>query len=297
MAWSSHQWRHFQAFSLGSSVGDGDDLFFFTVQYVMRFCRIIKVSLGNSGSVSHTAYSAQSLFDSWACCLGPPSRRLQKSFGWCMLFSSNAVHHKVWCCPNPDGFCDCHTLLLYFFSNLNTFQLSHLSAFDIRKFATRDFSPGIFSLINFFPHRSILLGSSSGDFVLKSLGRQSTFWSTMATTTSSAFPLATEDPYTGGQDASAGSANSGGAVDDAAGASGGTSGAVELSHGALVAIIVVVVVVAIGGSKFPPTHQNRLAVQEKLTRAPQSRPPFFSTWPRRRSGRSGRTSAARPRRS
>lgn len=73
----------------------------------------------------------------------------------------------------------------------------------------------------------------------------------MATTTTSAFPLATEDPYTGGQDASAGSANSGGAVDDAAGASGGTSGAVELSHGALVAIIVVVVVVAIGGSKFP----------------------------------------------
>jgi hypothetical protein len=69
------------------------------------------------------------------------------------------------------------------------------------------------------------------------------------TTTSTAFPLATEDPYTGGQDPSAGSANSGSSIDDAAGASGSTTGAVELSHGALVAIIIVVVVVALGGSK------------------------------------------------
>ncbi|KAK6080625.1 hypothetical protein SCUP234_05171 [Seiridium cupressi] len=67
------------------------------------------------------------------------------------------------------------------------------------------------------------------------------------TSTSTAFPLATEDPYTGGQDDGAGSANSGGSIDDAAGAAGSTTGAVELSHGALVAIIVVVVIVAIGG--------------------------------------------------
>ncbi|KAI0129548.1 hypothetical protein BJ170DRAFT_278079 [Xylariales sp. AK1849] len=66
------------------------------------------------------------------------------------------------------------------------------------------------------------------------------------TSTSSAFPLATEDPYTGGSD-NTGSANSGGSVDNDAGASGGTSGAVELSHGGMVAIIIVVVIVALGG--------------------------------------------------
>lgn len=41
-------------------------------------------------------------------------------------------------------------------------------------------------------------------------------------------------------------------MDNEAGAAGSTSGAVELSHGALVAIIIVVVVVALGGSMFIP---------------------------------------------
>lgn len=70
----------------------------------------------------------------------------------------------------------------------------------------------------------------------------------MASATS-AFPLASESP-TGGNDNGSGSANAGGSVDDAAGASGSSPGAVELSHGALVAIIIVVVVVALLGSTF-----------------------------------------------
>ncbi|ORY61359.1 uncharacterized protein BCR38DRAFT_459264 [Pseudomassariella vexata] len=69
----------------------------------------------------------------------------------------------------------------------------------------------------------------------------------MATTTSSYFPLATEDPATRGNDSGSGSANSGGAIDSDAGASGTSSGGVQLSHGAMVAIIVVVCVVAVLG--------------------------------------------------
>lgn len=67
----------------------------------------------------------------------------------------------------------------------------------------------------------------------------------MATTTSSSFPLATLDPYTGSDGSSASSA-----PDDDAGASGGSSDKTfEVSTGALIAIIVVVVFVALAGSK------------------------------------------------
>lgn len=88
----------------------------------------------------------------------------------------------------------------------------------------------------------------------------------MTSTTSGSFPLATEDPYTGGQDSSAGSANSGGSIDNEAGAAGGTSGAVELSHGALVAIIIVVVLVAVGGSTSwsPLSHSRRANILTNL---------------------------------
>ncbi|KAF3015884.1 hypothetical protein G7054_g6965 [Neopestalotiopsis clavispora] len=124
----------------------------------------------------------------------------------------------------------------------------------------------------------------------------------MATTTTAAFPLATEDPYTGGQDASAGSANSGGAVDDAAGASGGTSGAVELSHGALVAIIVVVVVVAIGGIAsavlFYLAKKREWKVRESIRRSAKkvvtALTPRRSEFPRSVK-ESGRTSRGRTR--
>ncbi|KAI1342989.1 hypothetical protein F5Y15DRAFT_273526 [Xylariaceae sp. FL0016] len=65
----------------------------------------------------------------------------------------------------------------------------------------------------------------------------------MAGTATSAFPLATEDPYTGGGDNGLG----GSGVDDAAGASGSSPGAVSISHGAMVAIIIVVAIVGVLG--------------------------------------------------
>lgn len=69
----------------------------------------------------------------------------------------------------------------------------------------------------------------------------------MATATSS-FPLATEHPFTGG-DASAGSAGAGDSFDGSiAGASGSSTGTLELSRGGLIAIIVVVCVIGIVGS-------------------------------------------------
>lgn len=70
------------------------------------------------------------------------------------------------------------------------------------------------------------------------------------TTASHDFPLATENPYTGGQDGSAGTANGPhGSADDGsiAGASGSSSGGVELSREGLIAIIVVVAIVGLIG--------------------------------------------------
>ncbi|OIW24919.1 hypothetical protein CONLIGDRAFT_75798 [Coniochaeta ligniaria NRRL 30616] len=72
----------------------------------------------------------------------------------------------------------------------------------------------------------------------------------MSATTTGSFPLSTESPYTGGQDGSTGDANSGSgsaADGNAAGASGTDTGGLQISHGAMVAIIVVVVVVALVG--------------------------------------------------
>jgi len=66
----------------------------------------------------------------------------------------------------------------------------------------------------------------------------------MATTTAP-FPLATENPYPEDR-AGAGS----GVDNNAAGASGSSPGAVEISRGALIAIIVVVVLVGVIGSKL-----------------------------------------------
>jgi hypothetical protein len=70
----------------------------------------------------------------------------------------------------------------------------------------------------------------------------------MTTTTSQYFPLATEHPCTG-NDCDGPTANGGGGVDTAAGAAGASPGAVEISRGAMTAIIVVVSVVALLGSE------------------------------------------------
>ncbi|KAI1208106.1 uncharacterized protein F4807DRAFT_153696 [Annulohypoxylon truncatum] len=69
----------------------------------------------------------------------------------------------------------------------------------------------------------------------------------MATSTSSnSFPLATDQPYSEG-DSGPGSISSGGSIDNSAGASGSSPGVVQISHGAIVAIIVVVAVVCVLG--------------------------------------------------
>ncbi|KAK3682579.1 hypothetical protein B0T22DRAFT_288730 [Podospora appendiculata] len=65
----------------------------------------------------------------------------------------------------------------------------------------------------------------------------------MTTTTSSAFALATENPYTGADGPGAGSSSDG----TTEGASGSSSGNVEISRGGLIAIIVVVSFVAVFG--------------------------------------------------
>ncbi|KAI1400111.1 hypothetical protein F4819DRAFT_487882 [Hypoxylon fuscum] len=69
----------------------------------------------------------------------------------------------------------------------------------------------------------------------------------MATSTSDSFPLATDEPYNAGGDSGPGSISSSGSIDDSAGASGSSPGAVQISHGAIVAIIVVVAVVCVLG--------------------------------------------------
>ncbi|KAI1662305.1 hypothetical protein F4813DRAFT_104690 [Daldinia decipiens] len=68
----------------------------------------------------------------------------------------------------------------------------------------------------------------------------------MATSTSDSFPLATDEPYNEG-DSGPGSISSGGSIDDSAGAAGSSPGVVQISHGAIIAIIVVVAVVCVLG--------------------------------------------------
>lgn len=69
------------------------------------------------------------------------------------------------------------------------------------------------------------------------------------TSTSSAFPLATDQCTTDCGDG-AGTANAGGTVDSEAGAGGTTDNTFALSNGAMIAIIVIVIVVALLGSMF-----------------------------------------------
>ena len=69
----------------------------------------------------------------------------------------------------------------------------------------------------------------------------------MASTTNDPFPLATEDPSIYGPSSTSG-------VDNAEGASGSSPGAIEISHGGMVAIIVVVSVVAVLGSRSPSSY-------------------------------------------
>lgn len=115
----------------------------------------------------------------------------------------------------------------------------------------------------------------------------------MAATSSSSFPLATEDPYTGGGDNTAGTANAGsdGSPDNDAGASGSSSGNFQISQGALIAIILIVVFVAILGSEELP-YLILAACADPV----QSLLEHSSTSQRRENGKSARPFAGRPRR-
>lgn len=115
----------------------------------------------------------------------------------------------------------------------------------------------------------------------------------MAATSSAAFPLATSDPYTGGSDSTAGTANAGsdGSPDNDAGASGSSSGNFQISQGALIAIILIVVFVALLGSKAVPSP-----VLAACANVMQLLLEHSSTSQRRGSGKSARPFAGRPRR-
>ncbi|KAI3398997.1 hypothetical protein diail_8024 [Diaporthe ilicicola] len=92
----------------------------------------------------------------------------------------------------------------------------------------------------------------------------------MAATSTSAFPLATSDPYTGGDGSTAGTANAGsdGGPDNDAGASGSSSNNFQISQGALIAIILIVVFVALigiaSGTLFYLAKKREWKVREKL---------------------------------
>ncbi|POS75746.1 hypothetical protein DHEL01_v205856 [Diaporthe helianthi] len=95
----------------------------------------------------------------------------------------------------------------------------------------------------------------------------------MAATSSSSFPLATEDPYTGGGDNTAGTANAGsdGSPDNDAGASGTSSNNFQVSQGALIAIILIVVFVALlgiaSGTLFYLAKKREWKVRETIRRS------------------------------
>ncbi|KAI8631050.1 hypothetical protein F5Y19DRAFT_20192 [Xylariaceae sp. FL1651] len=125
----------------------------------------------------------------------------------------------------------------------------------------------------------------------------------MATNTATNFPLSTADPYSAGGDNQPGSANAGGAVDDAAGAAGSSPGAIQISHGALIAIIVVVAVVVVAGTStailFYLAKKREWKVRESIRRSARkvvsALTPRRSEFPRSVKESSGRSSRGRVR--
>ncbi|KAF2972888.1 hypothetical protein GGR58DRAFT_157621 [Xylaria digitata] len=117
----------------------------------------------------------------------------------------------------------------------------------------------------------------------------------MATNTAD-FPLSTEDPYPG-------NSGPGGAVDDAAGAAGDSPGAVQLSHGALIAIIVVVALVVVIGIStavlFYLAKKKEWKVRESIRRSAKkvvtALTPRRSEFPRSVKESSGKSSRGRVR--
>lgn len=117
--------------------------------------------------------------------------------------------------------------------------------------------------------------------------------SPMATTTAP-FPLATGDPTI--YDGPSSSTSSSGTAE---GASGSSPGAVEISHGGMVAIIVVVSVVAVLGSKFLRSECIRQTKKHRYADWNSAQSPWLSSfmWQRSENGRSEKPCAALPERS
>ncbi|KAI1472972.1 uncharacterized protein F4812DRAFT_454791 [Daldinia caldariorum] len=124
----------------------------------------------------------------------------------------------------------------------------------------------------------------------------------MATSTSDPFPLATDETYSEG-DSGPGSISSGGSIDDAAGASGSSPGAIQISHGAIVAIIVVVAVVCVLGISmavlFYLAKKREWKVRESIRRSARkvvtALTPRRSEFPRSVKESSGNSSRGRVR--
>ncbi|KAI0846145.1 hypothetical protein F5Y00DRAFT_149606 [Daldinia vernicosa] len=122
----------------------------------------------------------------------------------------------------------------------------------------------------------------------------------MATSTSDSFPLATDEPYNEG-DSGPGSISSGGSIDDSAGASGSSPGVVQISHGAIVAIIVVVAVVCVLGIStavlFYLAKKREWKVRESIRRSARkvvtALTPRRSEFPRSAKESSGNSSRGR----
>lgn len=75
----------------------------------------------------------------------------------------------------------------------------------------------------------------------------------MSSTSTSSFPLATEQPCTTDCGDGAGTANSAGTVNSDAGAGGSSGGTFALSEGGIIAIVVIVVLFALIGSESRPS--------------------------------------------
>ncbi|KAL7621942.1 hypothetical protein AAE478_007442 [Parahypoxylon ruwenzoriense] len=125
----------------------------------------------------------------------------------------------------------------------------------------------------------------------------------MATATSDPFPLATEGYENAGGGSGPGSISSDGSIDDSAGASGNSPGVVQISHGAMIAIIVVVAVVCVLGISmavlFYLAKKREWKVRESIRRSARkvvtALTPRRSEFPKSAKDSSGNSSRGRVR--
>ncbi|KAI5861387.1 hypothetical protein GGS23DRAFT_148853 [Durotheca rogersii] len=124
-----------------------------------------------------------------------------------------------------------------------------------------------------------------------------------AAPTTDVFPLETDGPWNDSSDSGSGSANSGGGIDDSAGASGSSPGVVQISHEAMIAIIVVVAVVCMLGISmavlFYLAKKREWKVRESIRRSARrvvtALTPRRSEFPKSAKGSSSNSSRGRVR--